>query len=304
MKYRDYYETLGVSRGASEDEIKKAYRKLARKYHPDVSKEKDAEERFKQIAEAYETLRDRDKRLAYDQLGRYRTGQEFRPPPDWERQFSDIFGRGDDSGGFDLGDFIAGLTGARRNSARSGRRGRDLEVTVQLSLEEAARGTEVSVDIPGQAAGRPGRSVHARIPKGATDGQKLRVAGKGLPGIGPNASAGDLYLTVALKPHALFRVDGHDLLLELPIAPWEAALGASVEIPTLEGKVKVRVPPHSQSGQRLRLAARGLPKPAGGNGDLLAQLKIVTPAALSERERALYQELAAASGFNPRAHLA
>jgi curved DNA-binding protein len=145
--------------------------------------------------------------------------------------------------------------------------------------------------------------VHARIPKGATDGQKLRVAGKGLPGSGSNTAAGDLYITIALKPHPLFRVDAHDLLLDLPITPPEAALGAAVEIPTLEGKVKVRIPPSSQSGQRLRLAGRGLPKPAGGCGDLLAQLKIVTPTALTEREKALYEQLAAASEFNPRAHL-
>jgi curved DNA-binding protein len=301
MKYRDYYQTLGVARDASEEDIKKAYRKLARKYHPDVSKEKDAEERFKQVAEAYETLHDKDKRRAYDQLGRYRSGQDFRPPPDWERQFGDIFGRDDGAGGFDLGDLFAGLAGGRRPAgSRSGRRGRDVEVTAQLRLEDVASGTEVAITIPGAAK----QTVHARIPKGATEGQKLRVAGKGLPGTGANATPGDLYITVALQPHPLFRVDGHDLLLDLPITPSEAALGASVEIPTLEGKVKVRVPAHSQSGQRLRLSGRGLPRPAGGNGDLLAQLKIVTPATLSERERALYEQLAAASVFNPRAHLA
>jgi curved DNA-binding protein len=302
MKYKDYYETLGVARDASEADIKKAYRKLARKYHPDVSKEKNAEERFKQVAEAYETLRDKDKRRAYDQLGRYRSGQDFRPPPDWERQFGDIFGRQDDIGGFDLGDLFAGLAGGRRGSPRTGRRGRDVEVTAQLSLEDAARGTEIAITIP--APGAANRIVHARIPKGATEGQKLRVAGKGLPGTGANTTAGDLYITVALKPHPLFRVDAHDLLLDLPITPSEAALGAAVEIPTLEGKVKVRIPPHAQSGQRLRLAGRGLPKPAGASGDLLAQLKIVTPTSLSEREKALYEQLAAASAFNPRAHLA
>ncbi|MGH8637814.1 MAG: DnaJ C-terminal domain-containing protein [Burkholderiales bacterium] len=304
MKYKDYYQALGVERDASDEDIKKAYRKLARKYHPDVSKEKDAEERFKQVAEAYETLRDKDKRRAYDQLGRYRSGQDFRPPPDWERQFGDIFSRhsdSGDSGGFDLGDLLAGLAGGRRGSSRSGRRGRDVEVTAQLSLEDAAKGTEIVIALP--AAGAANRTVHARIPKGATDGQKLRVAGKGLPGAGPNAAAGDLYIAVALKPHPLFRVEGHDLLLDLPITPPEAALGAAVEIPTLEGKVKLRIPPNSQSGQRLRLAGRGLPKPASGCGDLLAQLKIVTPPTLSEREKALYEQLAATSAFNPRAHL-
>lgn len=163
MKYKDYYQILGIERGASEDEIKKAYRRLARKYHPDVSKEKNAEERFKEVAEAYETLKDADKRRAYDQLGRHRSGQEFRPPPDWERQFGDFFGGAGAGGGIDLGDLFAGLTG-RRGGARSGsRRGRDLEATVQLGIEEAARGTEVRLEIGH-------RTVTARIPKGATDG--------------------------------------------------------------------------------------------------------------------------------------
>jgi len=301
MKYKDYYQTLGVDRDASDDAIKKAYRKLARKYHPDVSKEKDAEDRFKQVAEAYETLRDKDKRRAYDQLGRYRSGQDFRPPPDWERQFGDIFGRDEATGGFDLGDLFASL-GGRRTAGRSARRGRDIDVTARLCLDDVARGTEVKIDIPGAVPGGASRVVNARIPKGATDGRKVRVAGKGMPGLN-GAPAGDLYITVALLPHPLFRVDGHDLLLELPITPPEAALGAAVEIPTLEGKVKLRVPPSSHSGQRLRLAGRGLPKPGTGNGDLLAILKIVTPAHLSERERSLYEQLAAASDFNPRMHL-
>jgi curved DNA-binding protein len=298
MKYKDYYQTLGVARDASDEDIKKAYRKLARKYHPDVSKEKDAEERFKQVAEAYETLRDKDKRAAYDQLGRYRSGQDFRPPPDWERQFGDIFGRDDAAGGFDLGDLFAGLAGGRRGGPRAARRGRDVEVTARLTLDELARGTEMRIDIPGAA----GRTVHARIPKGATDGQKLRVPGKGAAGAN-GAAAGDLYIAVAVAPHPWFRCDGHDLLLELPITAAEAALGAAVEIPTLEGKVKLRIPPHAQSGQRMRLAGRGLPKPDGSSGDLFAQLKIVVPATLTEQEQALYRQLAVASAFNPRAHL-
>jgi curved DNA-binding protein len=299
MRYKDYYQTLGVSRDASEDEIKKAYRKLARKYHPDVSKERDAEERFKEVSEAYETLHDGEKRRAYDQLGRFRSGQEFRPPPDWERQFGDIFGRADEGGGFDLGDLFARFGGGGRRGRGGQRRGRDIEATAHLRLEDVARGAEVQLEV-GAGAGR--RTIQARIPKGATDRQKLRVPGKGEPGArGP---AGDLYITVALRPHPLYRVQGHDLLLTLPVAPWEAALGASVEIPTLDGKVRLRIPPQSQSGQKLRLSGRGLPKPQSGQGDLYAELQIVVPSVLTEREKSLYEALAGSSSFNPRAHFA
>jgi len=302
MKYQDYYQTLGVARDAAPEEIKKAYRKLARKYHPDVSKEKDAEERFKQVGEAYETLSDPKKRRAYDHLGPYRAGQEFRPPPDWERQFGDVFGRGDDDVPFDLNDLFGGLAGGRRAGSRSGRRGRDVEVNAQLDLAQVASGTEVKVQLAGAGGAEP-RTVTARIPKGAVEGQKLRVKGRGAPGL-RGAPPGDLYITVRLRPHPLFRPDGHDLLLELPVTPAEAALGAMVEIPTLEHRIKVRVPAHSASGQRLRVAGRGLPKPDGGNGDLLVQLKIVLPKSFSARERELYEQLAAASEFNPRSHLA
>jgi len=296
MKYKDYYQILGVERGASDDEIKKAYRRLARKYHPDVSKERNAEERFKEVAEAYDTLKDAEKRRAYDHLGHYRSGQEFRPPPDWERQFGDFFGsrRAGGSGNFDLGDLLAGLTG-RRGGARAGpQRGRDLEATVDLGIEDSARGTEVRLEI-GQ------RTVTARIPKGTTDGQKLKVPGKGEPG--PNGAAGDLYLTIRLRPHPVFRAAGHDLTLDLPVTPAEAALGATVELPTLDGKVNLRVPPGSQSGQKLRLTGRGLPKPGTGSGDLYAQLQIVLPPALSEEEKSLYGQLAACSTFDPRSRL-
>ena len=300
MKYKDYYKILGVERTASEDEIKKAYRKLARKYHPDVSKEANAKERFQDVSEAYETLRDKEKRAAYDSLGSgFRPGQDFRPPPDWFDRFGG--GRSEDLHGVDLGELFEsmGLFG------RAGRRSRRLvqrephRHLVILAGKRAARGTERSVQLDG-------RSFTARIPRGATDGQRLRLRGKGAPGVN-GGPPGDLYLQIALEPHPLFRANGHDLEIEVPIAPWEAALGGEVEIPTLEGRVTMKVPAGTRAGQKLRLAGKGLPKPAsaahpsGGAGDLYAALTIAVPATLTEREKALYEELRTASRFDPRA---
>lgn len=303
MKYKDYYRILGVERGASEDDIKKAYRRLARRYHPDVSKEADAEERFKEVSEAYEVLRDEEKRKAYDDLGRHPSGEEFRPPPGWERHF-----RG---GGFerifedaDLSDLFAAFGGGRRFTMR----GQDFELPVEISLEDACRGTELSLNLTMQEVGDDGtlrrvpRVVKVRIPKGVSDGQKLRVPGKGGAGAG-GAPAGDLYLELRFKPHPLFRTSGHDLYITLPIAPWEAALGAAAEVPTLSGRVRVKVQPGTSSGQNLRLSGKGLPKPGGGHGDLYAVVQIAVPGHLGERERQLYEELARASDFNPRSHL-
>ena len=293
MKYKDYYKTLGVGREAGDEEIKKAYRKLARKYHPDVSKEPNAKERFQEAAEAYETLRDKDKRAAYDSLGSHRAGRDFRPPPDWFDRFGQMGGRGhaQDLGGIDLSDLFASF--GRGGRGRGGAfRGEDYEVAVQLSLEEAARGAERELRI-GE------RTIRARIPRGATDGQRLRLAGKGGPGAN-GGPAGDLYLQIALAPHALFRPNRHDLDIDVPIAPWEAALGADVDVPTLEGRVRMKVPPGSSSGQKLRLAGKGLPRPGSGAGDLYAVLKIALPRALTEREKKLFEELREASRFNPR----
>jgi curved DNA-binding protein len=305
MKYKDYYKILGVARTASEDDIKKAYRKLARKYHPDVSKEANAKEKFQEASEAYETLRDKEKRAAYDSLGSgFRPGQDFRPPPDWFDRFG--AGRSEDLGSVDLSDLFESL-GAFGRATGFGRRGgrgekfggrpmafpgEDYEVPVRLSLEEAYRGAERAVQLDG-------RSFTARIPRGATDGQRLRLRGKGGAGLN-GGPPGDLYLQIHLEPHPLFRASGHDLDLDVPLAPWEAALGAQIEIPTMEGRVTVKVPPGSRAGQKLRLAGKGLPKPGGGAGDLYAVLGIAVPANLTAREKQLFEELREASRFDPR----
>jgi curved DNA-binding protein len=318
MKYKDYYKILGVERSASEGDIKKAYRKLARKYHPDVSKEKDAEERFKEVGEAYEVLKDPEKRAAYDQIGSYQPGQDFRPPPDWGERFgSDArgsFGGFEDLGDVDLFDLLAGLGAARGGFGRrtGGQNlqmpGQDVEVTLYASIDDLLRGTEVEIPLSFTEIGPEGRpqrvtrTTKVRIPKGATDGQRLRVPGKGGPGLG-GGPPGDLYINISLRPHELFRVSGHDVYLEVPVTPWEAALGGTIEVPTPQGKVSLKVPAGSRAGQKLRVRGKGLPRPKSDeHGDFYAVLQIVTPSVLSEREKALYRELAEASTFNPRAH--
>ena len=296
MKYKDYYKILGVGRGAGEDEIKKAYRKLARKFHPDVSKEANAKEKFQDVSEAYETLRDKEKRAAYDSLGSgFRQGQDFRPPPDWFDRFGGG-GRAEDLHGVDLGELFEsmGLFGRAGRRSRRSFAGEDYEIPVRLTLEEAASGAERTVQL------ESGSSFTARIPRGATDGQRLRLRGKGGAGVN-GGPAGDLYLTIALEPHSLYRPSGHDLDLEVPLAPWEAALGAEVQIPTLEGRVTMKVPAGSKAGQKLRLAGKGLPKPGGGAGDLYALLSIAVPATLTEAEQKLYEQLRETSRFDPRA---
>jgi len=298
VKYKDYYKILGVERGASEDEIKKAYRKLARKYHPDVSKEANAKEKFQDVSEAYETLRDKEKRAAYDSLGSgFRPGQDFRPPPDWFDRFGS--GRAEDLRDVDLSDLfeqmgIFGRAGTRRHGFGRGMPvpGEDYEAVVHLGIEDAARGVERDLQLNGQ-------KIRARIPRGATNGQRLRLRGKGGPGMN-GGSPGDLYLHIVLDPHPLYRVSGHDLDIEVPLAPWDAALGAQVDVPTLDGAVRMKVPAGSQSGQKLRLAGKGLPKPGGGAGDLYAVLTIVVPATLTEREKTLFEQLREASRFDAR----
>ncbi len=314
MKYKDYYAILGVKRDAKADEIKKAYRKLAHKFHPDVSKDPKGEEKFKEIAEAYQTLKDSEKRAAYDQLGNaYQAGQEFRPSPEWEKQFRGAPGA---EGAFsfddiDLSHLFDALSARARHDtqARSTARipGQDYEVTVHLSLTDAFRGTQVDLSLGVPEYDEQGRVRHApktikaRIPKGATDGQRLRLSGQGGKGLN-GASSGDLYLNIALHPHPLFRPSGHDLYLDLPLTPWEAALGATIEVPTLDGAVHLKIPPGTTAGRQLRLAKKGLPKPGGGEGHLIAIVQIVNPGVLGDRERELFKELGEVSGFNPRGH--
>ena len=303
MKYKDYYATLGVGRGATEDEIKKAYRKLARKYHPDVSKEADAEEKFKEVGEAYETLKDPEKRAAYDQLGRHSTGEEFRPPPDWQQSFGGAQFSFDD---LDLADLFAGLAGRRSRQGPGPIRGADYEAMVRLAFDQAYAGAEIELDLiaveydeQGNAKRVPHR-LKVRIPPGVVDGQKLRVPGKGGKGL-RGGRDGDLYLDISVESHPLYRAEGLDLYMDLPLAPWEAVLGTSVEMPTPAGTVSLKVPPGTRAGQKLRLGGRGLKRPDGTAGHLYANVQIAVPTVVDERQRELYRQLANASSFNPRA---
>jgi curved DNA-binding protein len=315
MEYRDYYKILEVSRTATPEEIKKSYRKLARRFHPDVSKEKNAEARFKEVQEAYEVLKDPEKRAAYDELGSdFRGGQPFRPPPDWAREFGSAGrgrGRGRRTSHEDAGfsDFFSSLFGGDPNFS-GGRgfagRGDDQRAVLELSLEDAFAGTSRQVSLEAPQRDESGavtvreRTLKVQIPAGVTEGQTIRLAGQGGGGSGGGA-AGDLLLEVRLLPHRLYRVEGRDVTLELPVAPWEAALGANVSTPTLGGAVDLRVPAGARSGQKLRLRGRGLPgEPAG---DQYVVLKIVLPPAADDAARAFYERMRKELPFDPRAGL-
>jgi curved DNA-binding protein len=285
MQYKDYYEILGVSRGVDADEIKRAYRKLARKYHPDVSKEKNAEEKFKEVGEAYEVLRDAEKRSAYDQLGRdFRNGQQFRPPPDWSQRFGQAHGsqRFSDANGFS--DFFSSLFGGSGGGAPADADAGFLDVTV----EEAFAGTKRRLMLSEGGRSRP---VDVQIPAGVTEGKSLRIAG-----IGGRQS---LVFRVRLRAHHLYEVVGKDVQVELPLAPWEAALGAKVAVPTLGGTVELTIPAGAQSGQKLRLRGRGLPGSPGG--DQLVTIKLVTPAAQSAQAKEAYERMKKDFDFDARA---
>ena len=333
VQFRDYYDVLGVAKTASEDEIRSAYRKLARKYHPDVNPgDKSAEEMFNEINEAYEVLSDPDKRKRYDALGpNWKAGQDFRPPPNWEGgvniefgDLGDLFGSGGGASGFS--DFFESLFGGRR-AGRSGAgftmRGQDIEAAIALSLEEAYRGvkrwlslqvTEPCSDCRGSgvkdgkpcptcrgagAVRRP-KSIEVTIPPGIRNGSVIRLAGQGEPGAN-GAPAGDLLLRVRIQPHRLFSIVGDsDVQIELPVAPWEAALGARINVPTLNAPVEMTIPAGTQGGQRMRLRGQGLNRRSGGKGDEYVRIKIVIPPRLTPGERELFEKLATESRFNAR----
>jgi curved DNA-binding protein len=343
VKFKDYYETLGVSRTASEAEIKKAFRKLAREFHPDVAKnKKHAEERFKEINEAYEVLGDPAKRKKYDQLGpNWQAGADFRPPPGGGRGgFPGRGPRGEEFefhfGGTGFSDFFEQVFGSRGAQSGSGfgrpgplhgedvgsERGRDVEGDLMVTLEETIHGSVRSVSVrhrvpcehcgsTGERAGHvcnacggSGRitktqTYQVKIPAGVADGQRLRVAGRGEPGVHGGAT-GDLYLRVRFAKHPEFEVDDHNLVHEAPVAPWEAVLGASIRVPTLNGTVSIKIPPGTQSGQKLRLRGRGLPQRGGASGDLIVLTRVEVPSTIDGHERTLWEQLARESRFNPR----
>jgi curved DNA-binding protein len=335
MKYRDYYEILGLQRAATQDEIRRAYRKLARKYHPDVSKQADGEERFKELGEAYQVLKDPEKRAAYDRMGsQWQNGQDFQPPPNWDEGFEFSGASNDASADVHFSDFFEALFGGAREDGRSRRRGmhgtgpdhdarmakdlkdayrgaqrpipgRDHHAKVVIDLEDAYHGAQRSIALQTPVIDAQGhvtlqsRTLNVTIPKGVRSGQHLRLAGQGGAGLG-QAPAGDLYLEIAFREHPRFRVDGRDVSLDVPVAPWEAALGARVMVPTPDGSVEMTVPKGSAGGRRLRLKGKGIP----GNqpGDLYVILTIALPPADSDSARATYETMQQAFNFDPRAH--
>lgn len=304
MEYKDYYKILGVERGASDEAIRKAYRKQARKYHPDVSQEPDADARFKEVGEAYEVLRDKEKRAAYDQLGaNWQQGQDFRPPPGWDSPFGGGGQRTHSSAQADFGDFsdffssifgggFAGHAGGFHQQERA-TRGQDQQSKIQIDLADALQGAKRQFTVS-SASGQ--RTLTVNIPKGIKAGQKIRLSGQGQAG---PAGAGDLLLEVAFKPHPLYKVEGRDLHLNLPVTPWEAALGASLNVPMpVGGSVALKVPANSRSGRRMRLKGKGIPgRPAG---DLYVTLEVALPPADSDKAKAFYQKMAEELPFNPR----
>lgn len=315
MEYKDYYDILGVKRDTPQDEIKRTYRKLARKYHPDISKEPDAEKHFKEIGEAYEVLKDPEKRAAYDQLGaNWQAGQDFRPPPDWNTGFEFHGGGFTQADAGEFSDFFESLFGRegfagfqrQGGGAAFSARGRDSHSKILIDLEEAYRGGERKVNLKSTelgADGRPAikeRSLNIRIPKGICPGQQIRLAKQGSAGMG-KGEAGDLYLEVAFNPHSMYTVEGKDVYLTLPIAPWEAALGARIEVPTPAGAVGLKIPANASSGTKLRLKGKGVPTKEPG--DFFVVLQIALPKADTAEAQNAYRAFEKSFHFNPRSHL-
>jgi len=309
MEFKDYYQILGVDPGADDKAIKAAYRKLARKYHPDVSAEEDAEERFKELSEAYEVLKDQDKRAEYDSLRQYGGPQGFEPPPDWHSHDFNSTGENNYQGGFS--EFFEQIFGQAGHGSRQGfsrqqfvHRGEDIELILAVFLEDAYRGDSrtISYEVPSfdeQARlHRQTRTLKVKVPAGVIEGERIRLKGQGAPGIG-DAPPGDLYLQIRFAEHPDYIIEGKTLSLTLPITPWEAALGCKLAVPTLDGSINLTIPANSQNGKRLRLKGRGLGK-ADNRGDLYVVLRVTMPEAASEDEKALWRQLGEQSGFNPR----
>jgi curved DNA-binding protein len=310
MQYKDYYQIIGLSRDARQDEIKRAYRKLARKYHPDVSKEADAEAKFKELGEAYEVLKDPEKRAAYNQLGaNWKSGQDFKPPPNWDEGFEFKGGgfTGGDAG--DFSEFFEQLFGRAGYQSSGGRhygehlRGQDSHAKIHIDLEDCYHGATRTISLSTPEMNAQGhiqvkhRSLNVKIPKGVKPGQHIKLAGQGNPSLG-SGQAGDLFLEIAFNNHPLYCVSEADVYLDLPVTPWEAALGAKIKVPTPEGKVDLKIPPNSRQGSKLRLAGRGLPTKVPG--DFYVVLQIALPPATTEQAKAAYQNMQHALDFNPR----
>jgi len=316
MEYKDYYQILGIDRDASEAEIKTAYRRLARKYHPDVSKEADAEKKFKEVGEAYEVLKDKQKRQAYDQLGaNWKAGQNFNPPPGWEDIFAGAgVGGNASSAGFGasgFSDFFESMFGGGFAQGGGGfqqpggfnqggfqSKGADQHANISISLEDAFQGAKKNIRLGGSKGN--GRNLDVKIPAGITSGKRIRLAGQGSPGAGRGPN-GDLYLEVTITPHRIFKTDGKNVLLDLPIAPWEAVLGAKVKVPTLAGRVETKIPEGSQSGKKLRLKNRGLK--GSPVGDQIVTLQIVMPENINQEDKKYFEDMAERFAFDPRQKL-
>ena len=315
MEYKDYYKIMAVAKTATQDEIKRAYRKLARKYHPDVSKEKNAEEKFKELGEAYEVLKDPEKRAAYDQVGsNWQSKEGFTPPPGWDAGFE--FSGGGFTGGdsAEFSDFFSSLFGRNYRPGATGQpggsqfhaQGNDHHAKIMIDLEESFKGVTRSIALKMPQTDASGhvitktRTLHVKIPKGVKAGQRIRLVGQGAPGFG-DGKHGDLYLEIEFNKHRYFHAQGSDILIDLPITPWEAALGGNISVPTLGGKVELKIPAGSQTGNKLRLKGRGLPGAVAG--DQYVALKIVTPSAQTEAAKAIYEQMAKAIPFNPRAEM-